>query len=89
MTITSGQQYARSLPSQRERLPERGLLILMRGGVMLKAAVLFLVVGLMAALLGFTSIAGASFAIAKVFAGIFLFMFLMVMGLALFAIRAV
>jgi uncharacterized membrane protein YtjA (UPF0391 family) len=56
---------------------------------MVKAAALLLVVGLVAALLGFTPIAGASFAIAKVFAGIFLFMFLMVIGLGLFAIRAV
>ena len=56
---------------------------------MLKAAVLFLAVGLIAAVLGFTSIAGASFAIAKVLAGIFLFMFVMFVGVALFATRAV
>jgi uncharacterized membrane protein YtjA (UPF0391 family) len=56
---------------------------------MLKAAVLFLAVGLIAALLGFTTIAGASFAIAKVLAGIFLLMFVMVLGVALFATRAV
>ncbi len=56
---------------------------------MLKAAVLFLGVGLVAALLGFTTIAGASFAVAKVLAGIFLLMFVMVLGAALFATRAV
>lgn len=56
---------------------------------MLKAAVLFLAVGLLAALLGFTTVAGVSFAIAKVIAGIFLFMFVMLLGIALFATRAV
>ena len=56
---------------------------------MLKGAAIFLMVGLVAAMLGFTPIAGASFAVAKVFAGIFLFMFLMVLVLALFATRAV
>ena len=56
---------------------------------MLKGALLFLVVGLVAALLGFTALAGASFAIAKVLAAIFLFMFLMMLVLALFATRAV
>ena len=56
---------------------------------MLKAAVLFLTVGLIAALLGFTTVAGVSFAIAKVLAGIFLFMFVMLLGMALFATRAV
>jgi uncharacterized membrane protein YtjA (UPF0391 family) len=59
------------------------------GGAMLKGALVFLVVGLVAALLGFTTIAGASFAIAKIFAAIFLFMFLMMLVLALFATRAV
>jgi len=43
---------------------------------MLKGALIFLVIGLVAALLGFTTIAGASFAIAKVLAGLFLFIFL-------------
>ena len=56
---------------------------------MLKAAVMFLLVGLVAAVLGFTTIVGASFFIAKVLAGIFLFMFLMLVVLALFATRAV
>jgi uncharacterized membrane protein YtjA (UPF0391 family) len=54
---------------------------------MLKGAALFLLVGLVAALLGFTTIAGASFAIAKVLAGIFLLLFLMLLVLALFATR--
>ena len=54
---------------------------------MLKGAAIFLLVGLAAALLGFTTIAGASFAIAKVLAGIFLSMFLMLLVLALFATR--
>jgi uncharacterized membrane protein YtjA (UPF0391 family) len=55
---------------------------------MLKGAVVFLLVGLVAALLGFTTIAGASFAIAKVLAGVFLFIFLTLVVLALFATRA-
>ena len=51
---------------------------------MLKLALTFLVIGLVAALLGFTSVAGASFAIAKVFAAIFAILFLvfLVLGLA-------
>ena len=51
---------------------------------MLKLALTFLVIGLVAALFGFTSIAGASFAIAKVFAAIFLVLFLvfLLLGLA-------
>jgi uncharacterized membrane protein YtjA (UPF0391 family) len=54
---------------------------------MLKAAAIFLLIGLVAALFGFTTVAGASFAIAKVFAGIFLFLFLIILALALFATR--
>jgi uncharacterized membrane protein YtjA (UPF0391 family) len=52
--------------------------------VMLHMAVVFLVVGLIAALLGFTTIAGASIAIAKFLAGLFLVLFLifLVLGLA-------
>jgi len=51
---------------------------------MLKLALTFLVIGLVAALLGFTSVAGASFAIAKVFAAIFavLFVVFLLLGLA-------
>jgi uncharacterized membrane protein YtjA (UPF0391 family) len=56
---------------------------------MLKGALMFLVVGLIAALLGFTTIAGASFAIAKVLAGIFLLIFLVMLVMALFVTRAV
>jgi uncharacterized membrane protein YtjA (UPF0391 family) len=55
---------------------------------MLKSAAIFLLVGLAAALFGFTTIAGASFAIARIFAGIFLLVFLMLLVLALFATRA-
>lgn len=51
---------------------------------MLKAALMFLLIGVVAALLGFTTVAGASFAIAKILAGIFLFMFLVLLVLALF-----
>jgi len=61
---------------------------MMSRGLMLRAAAIFLIVGLVAALLGFTPVAGASFAVAKILAGIFLFMFVMVLMLALFATRA-
>ena len=43
---------------------------------MLHMALVFLVIGLIAALLGFTTIAGASIAIAKFLAGLFLMLFL-------------
>lgn len=43
---------------------------------MLKLALTFLVVGLIAALLGFTTIAGASIAIAKFLAFLFLALFI-------------
>jgi uncharacterized membrane protein YtjA (UPF0391 family) len=51
---------------------------------MLKLALTFFVIGLVAAILGFTGIAGASFAVAKVFAAIFgiLFLIFLVLGLA-------
>jgi uncharacterized membrane protein YtjA (UPF0391 family) len=51
---------------------------------MLKLALTFLVIGLVAALLGFTGVAGTSFAIAKVFAAIFavLFVVFLLLGLA-------
>jgi uncharacterized membrane protein YtjA (UPF0391 family) len=55
---------------------------------MLKGALVFLVIGLVAALLGFTTIAGASFAIAKVLAGIFLLIFLVMLVMALFVVSA-
>ena len=51
---------------------------------MIKWALTFLVIGLVAALLGFPGIAGASFAIAKVLALIFaaLFLVFLLLGLA-------
>ena len=51
---------------------------------MIKWALTFLVIGLIAAVLGFTGIAGASFAIAKVLALIFaaLFLVFLLLGLA-------
>jgi uncharacterized membrane protein YtjA (UPF0391 family) len=52
---------------------------------MLKLALLFFVIGVVAALLGFTGIAGASFAIAKVFALIFAVLFLIFLFLGLAA----
>ena len=55
---------------------------------MLKGAGIFLLVGLVAALFGFATVAGASFAIAKILAGLSLLVFLMLLALALFATRA-
>ena len=52
-------------------------------------AVVFLVIGLIAALLGFTTIAGASFAIAKFLAGLFLILFLVFLVLGLAAARRI
>lgn len=49
---------------------------------MIELAIAALVIGLIASLLGFTSIAGASYAIAKVIAGIFLVLFLILLVLA-------
>ena len=51
---------------------------------MLKLALTFFLVGLVAALLGFTTIAGASFAVAKVLAAVFLILCLvfLVLGVA-------
>jgi uncharacterized membrane protein YtjA (UPF0391 family) len=56
---------------------------------MLHWALVFLVIGLVAAMLGFTSIAGASFAIAKFFAGVFILLFVVFLVLALTAARRV
>ena len=56
---------------------------------MLQFALLFLVVGIIAAVLGFTSIAGASFAIAKFLAGLFLVLFLLFLILAIAGVRKV
>jgi uncharacterized membrane protein YtjA (UPF0391 family) len=50
---------------------------------------MFLVVGLIAAVLGFTSIAGASFAIAKFLAGLFLVLFLVFIILAIVGVKKV
>jgi uncharacterized membrane protein YtjA (UPF0391 family) len=56
---------------------------------MLYWAAVFLVVGLLAGLLGFTSIAGASIAIAKVLAGIFLVLFVVFLLLGITAARRI
>ena len=60
-----------------------------RGGHMLQLALMFLVVGLVAALLGFTTIAGASIAIAKFLAGLFLVLFVVFLVLAVMGVRKV
>jgi uncharacterized membrane protein YtjA (UPF0391 family) len=52
-------------------------------------ALVFLVIGILAALLGFTTIAGASFAIAKFLAGLFLLLFLVFLIIALAAARRI
>jgi uncharacterized membrane protein YtjA (UPF0391 family) len=56
---------------------------------MLQLALLFLVVGIIAAVLGFTSIAGASLAIAKFLAGLFLVLFVVFLILAIAGVRKV
>jgi uncharacterized membrane protein YtjA (UPF0391 family) len=56
---------------------------------MLHMALVFLVVGLIAALLGFTTIAGASIAIAKLLAGLFLVLFLVFLILGMAAARRI
>ncbi len=56
---------------------------------MLQMALVFLVIGIIAALLGFTTIAGASIAIAKFLAGLFLVLFLVFLIIALTAARRV
>ncbi len=56
---------------------------------MLHMALVFLVIGIIAALLGFTTIAGASFAIAKFLAGLFLILFLVFLVIALTAARRI
>jgi len=52
-------------------------------------ALVFLVIGLIAAVLGFTTIAGASFAIAKFLAGLFLVLFLVFLVIAITAGRKI
>jgi uncharacterized membrane protein YtjA (UPF0391 family) len=59
------------------------------GGIVLHMALVFLVIGLLAALLGFTTIAGASFAIAKFLAGLFLVLFLVFLIAGLAAARRI
>ena len=56
---------------------------------MLHMALVFLVVGILAALLGFTTIAGASIAIAKFLAGLFLLLFLVFLVIGLTAARKI
>ena len=56
---------------------------------MLHMALVFLVVGIIAALLGFTTIAGASFAVAKFLAGLFLILFLLFMVIAMVTARKI
>ena len=75
------------LRSQRFRSKVRSLTG--RGGHMLQLALMFLVVGLVAALLGFTTIAGASIAIAKFLAGLFLVLFVVFLVLAVMGVRKV
>ncbi len=55
---------------------------------MLKGAAILLFLGLAAGLLGFTTMAGSSFAIVKMLSGLFLLMFLMLLVVALFTTRA-
>jgi uncharacterized membrane protein YtjA (UPF0391 family) len=56
---------------------------------MLHMALVFLVIGLIAALLGFTTIAGASFAIAKFLAGLFLVLFVIFLIVGLTAAKKI
>ena len=58
-------------------------------GTVLQLALIFLVVGLVAGVLGFTSIAGASFAIAKFLAGLFLVLFVVFLILAIVGVRKI
>jgi uncharacterized membrane protein YtjA (UPF0391 family) len=54
---------------------------------MLRWAVIFLIIALIAALFGFTDVAAASAGIAKVLFGLFLILFLIMVVLGLFATR--
>ena len=56
---------------------------------MLRLAILFLVLGLNAAVLGFGGVAGASFAIAKILVWVFLVIFVIFLVLGLVAARRV
>ncbi len=59
------------------------------GEHMLHMAFVFLVIGIIAALLGFTTIAGASFAIAKFLAGLFLILFLVFLIIGITAAKRI
>ena len=56
---------------------------------MLHMALVFLVVGIIAALLGFTTIAGAAIGIAKFLAGLFLLLFVIFLVIGLTAARKI
>jgi uncharacterized membrane protein YtjA (UPF0391 family) len=56
---------------------------------MLQLALMFLVVGILAAVLGFTTIAGVSFAVAKFLAGLFLLLFVVFLILAVAGVRRI
>jgi uncharacterized membrane protein YtjA (UPF0391 family) len=56
---------------------------------MLYWAFMFLLIGLVAAVLGFTNIAGGAFAIAKFLAGLFLVLFLVFLVLGMSAARKI
>jgi len=56
---------------------------------MLYWALVFLLVGVLAAALGFTDVAGASFAVARFLAGLFLLLFLIFLILGLTAYRRI
>jgi uncharacterized membrane protein YtjA (UPF0391 family) len=56
---------------------------------MLHMALVFLVIGLVSALLGFTTIAGASFAIAKFLAALFLILFVVFLIIGVSAARRI
>jgi uncharacterized membrane protein YtjA (UPF0391 family) len=56
---------------------------------MLHMALVFLVIGIISALLGFTTIAGASFAVAKFLAGLFLILFVVFLVIAIAAARKI
>ncbi len=56
---------------------------------MLYWAFMFLIVGLIAAALGFTNLAGGAFAIAKLLAGLFLVLFLVFLVLGLTAAKKI
>ncbi|HEY3883767.1 MAG TPA: DUF1328 domain-containing protein [Vicinamibacterales bacterium] len=56
---------------------------------MLYWAVVFLVIGLIAAALGFTNVAGGAFAIAKFLAGLFLLLFVIFLIVGLTAAKKI